>query len=94
MFFPMSCTSPFTVAKTTGPRPAELSLGRRDFSTSKAAFAASAAIAAKAIPQCNLVCITGSDMAPTIDGYYNVLFEANPKSVGGSLPDDSFYYVP
>jgi len=57
-------------------------------------FAASAAIAAKAIPQCNLVCITGSDMAPAIDGYYNVLFEANPKSVGGSLPDDAFYYVP
>jgi NitT/TauT family transport system substrate-binding protein len=23
-----------------------------------------------------------------------VLFEANPKSVGGSLPDDGFYYLP
>ena len=54
----------------------------------------SAAIAAKAIPQCHLVCITGADMAPAIDGYYAVLYNANPDSVGGSLPDDGFYYVP
>lgn len=57
-------------------------------------FAPSAAIAAKAIPQCNLVCITGADMQPAIDGYYSVLYAANPNSVGGSLPDDAFYYVP
>ena len=57
-------------------------------------FAPSSAIAAKAIPQCNLVCITGADMQPAIDGYYSVLYSANPKSVGGSLPDDAFYYVP
>ena len=57
-------------------------------------FAPSAAIAAKAIPQCHLVCITGADMQPAIDGYYAVLFEANPDSIGGSRPDDAFYYVP
>lgn len=57
-------------------------------------FAPSSAIAANAIPQCNLVCITGADMQPAIDGYYSVLYAANPKSVGGSLPDDAFYYVP
>ena len=54
----------------------------------------SAAIAAQAIPQCHLVCITGADMAPAIDGYYRVLYQANPDSIGGSLPDDGFYYVP
>ena len=54
----------------------------------------SAAIAAKAIPQCHLVCITGSDMQPAIDGYFSVLYNANPNSIGGSLPDDNFYYVP
>lgn len=54
----------------------------------------SAGIAAKAIPQCHLVCITGADMQPAIDGYYNVLYNANPNSIGGSLPDDAFYYVP
>lgn len=57
-------------------------------------IASSAAIATKAIPQCNLVCITGADMAPTIDDYYSALYDANPKSIGGSLPDDAFYYVP
>ena len=57
-------------------------------------FAPSAAIAAAAIPQCNLVCITGAEMQPAIDGYYSVLYAANPNSVGGSLPDDAFYYVP
>lgn len=57
-------------------------------------FAPSAAIAAKAIPQCHLVCITGGDMQPAIDGYYGVLFDANPASIGGSRPDDGFYYVP
>lgn len=57
-------------------------------------IAPSAAIAAKAIPQCHLVCITGADMQPAIDGYYSVLFAANPNSIGGSLPDDAFYYVP
>lgn len=57
-------------------------------------FAPSAAIAAQAIPQCHLVCITGADMQPAIDGYYAVLFEANPDSIGGSRPDDAFYYVP
>ncbi len=53
----------------------------------------SAAIAERAIPDCNLVCITGDDIKPAVEGYYNVLFAANPKSVGGSLPDDNFYYV-
>lgn len=57
-------------------------------------LAPSSAIAQKAIPDCHLVCITGSDMQPAIDGYYSVLYQANPASVGGSLPDDAFYYVP
>lgn len=57
-------------------------------------IAPSAAIAVQAIPQCHLVCITGAEMQPQIDGYYSILFAANPNSVGGSLPDDSFYYVP
>ena len=57
-------------------------------------IAPSAAIAAKAIPQCHLICITGDNMQRVIDGYYGVLYAANPNSIGGSLPDDSFYYVP
>ena len=54
----------------------------------------SAQIAAQAIPQCNLVCITGEDIRVNVEGYYSVLYQANPASIGGSLPDDAFYYAP
>lgn len=57
-------------------------------------LAPSAAIAKKAIPDCHLVCVTGREIQPAIDGYYAVLFQADPASIGGSLPDDAFYYVP
>ena len=52
-----------------------------------------AAIAAAAIPQANLVCITGSDLRE-IQDYYEVLFAADPTSIGGAIPDDAFYYIP
>ncbi len=51
------------------------------------------AIAAKALPNANLCCITGSDMQPTVEGYFNVLFDFNPQAVGGSVPDAALYYL-
>ncbi|MGI5962717.1 MAG: ABC transporter substrate-binding protein [Lawsonibacter sp.] len=51
-----------------------------------------AAVAKAAIPQCNLAFLTGSDMKLTLENYYQVLFQANPDSIGGGLPYDSFYY--
>lgn len=51
-----------------------------------------AAVAKKAIPQCNIVCITGAEMKAALSGCLNVLFEQNPKAVGGNLPGDDFYY--
>ena len=51
-----------------------------------------AAVAQKAIPACNITCITGADMQQKLSGYLNVLFEQNPKAVGGALPADDFYY--
>ena len=51
-----------------------------------------AAVAEAALPRCNIVCITGDDMQKTISGFLKVLFEANPDSVGGQLPDENFYY--
>ncbi|MCD8013247.1 MAG: ABC transporter substrate-binding protein [Lachnospiraceae bacterium] len=53
----------------------------------------SEAIAAAAIPQCNLVFISGEDMEPAIADYYQVLYDADPDSIGGSLPDDGYYYA-
>lgn len=51
-----------------------------------------AALAQKAIPNCNITFIAGSDMKKTAAQNFNVLFEANPSSVGGALPKDDFYY--
>lgn len=52
----------------------------------------SEAIALKAIPDANLVCLTGDDLYQ-IQDYYEVLFQADPTSIGGGIPDDAFYYV-
>ena len=54
---------------------------------------ASEEIALKAIPDCNLVCSTGDAIREGIQGYYEVLFEADPASIGGAIPDDQFYYL-
>ena len=52
-----------------------------------------AKIAELAIPKCSLVCITGKvDMADAIQGYFEVLSAANPDALGGSIPDDGFYF--
>lgn len=51
-----------------------------------------APIAKKAIPQCNIVSITGSDMKAALSGCLDVLFQQNPAAVGGALPQDDFYY--
>ena len=51
-----------------------------------------AAVAEKAIPECNIVCITGSEMKEKLSGYLGVLFDQLPASVGGALPADDFYY--
>lgn len=51
------------------------------------------AVAKKAVPNCNIVCVTGSEMKDKLSGYLNVLFENDPKAVGGTLPDDTFYFV-
>lgn len=51
-----------------------------------------AAVAEKALPACNIVCVTGGEMKDKLSGYLDVLLAQNPKAVGGSLPDDGFYY--
>lgn len=55
-------------------------------------IAASAAIAKKAIPTCNLCYVTGKDMKNNVNGYLNVLFNADATSIGGQLPADDLYY--
>ncbi|MDD5945517.1 MAG: ABC transporter substrate-binding protein [Clostridia bacterium] len=52
---------------------------------------ASAAAAQKAIPNCNICYIDGLEMQNILEGFYSVLYAAEPKSVGGKLPDAGFY---
>lgn len=53
-----------------------------------------APIAKKAMPACNIVCITGDEMKSALSGYLSVLEAADAKSIGGQLPADDFYYLP
>ena len=52
-----------------------------------------APVAKKAIPNCHIVFVTGEEMKSQIAPFFQVLFNANPKSVGGTLPADDFYYI-
>ena len=53
-----------------------------------------APIAKKALPKCNIVCLTGEEMKSALSGYLNVLYEQDAKSVGGQMPGEDFYYIP
>ena len=52
-----------------------------------------APVAKKAIPACNVVFLEGAEMQGKLSGYLQVLFDQNPKSVGGKLPGDDFYFA-
>jgi len=52
-----------------------------------------AVVAEKAIPQCNIVCITGAAMQLAAEEYLNILCGLNADAVGGYLPSRDFYYI-
>lgn len=52
-----------------------------------------AAVAQKAIPYCNIVFVSGDQMKSSLSGYLQTLYDAAPESVGGTMPDDGFYYL-
>ena len=52
-----------------------------------------AAVAEKALPYCNIVCITGAELLEKLPGYLFVLYNADPAAVGGAMPDNSFYFA-
>ncbi len=51
-----------------------------------------AEVAKKALPACNITFIEGKEMQEKLSGYLAVLFEQNPRSIGGALPGDDFYF--
>ena len=54
---------------------------------------AKTAIAKKALPNCNIVCLTGDELKADASAYLQVLFDADPAAVGGALPGDDFYWT-
>lgn len=53
-----------------------------------------AAIAERAIPRCSITYIDGTEAKAMLEQYYQVLFNSNPASVGGAIPDEAIYYIP
>ncbi len=52
-----------------------------------------AAVAEKALPFCNIVCIRGETMKAQLGAYLELLHAQNPKAVGGTLPNEDYYYI-
>lgn len=52
------------------------------------------AVAKAAIPRCGISFITGKECKAILDDYFQVMFDSNPQSVGGTIPDDGIYYLP
>ena len=51
-----------------------------------------AQIAKRAINKCNIVVWAGDEMKNSLSIYLDALYNENPKSVGGSVPSEEFYY--
>lgn len=58
----------------------------------QAQIVANESIAKQAIPNCNIVCITGQEMKTALSGYLKVLADFEPTMIGGQVPGDDFYY--
>ncbi|WP_324824480.1 ABC transporter substrate-binding protein [Sinanaerobacter sp. ZZT-01] len=48
-------------------------------------------IAAHAIPRCNIIDLKGEDARQALDTFYQILYDMDAGSVGGKLPDNTFY---
>ncbi|MDO5402300.1 MAG: ABC transporter substrate-binding protein [Eubacteriales bacterium] len=48
-------------------------------------------VARKAIPECNITCVTGEDMKTKVSNYLKVLYDENPAAIGGKMPEADFY---
>lgn len=51
-------------------------------------------IAKAAIPESNIRYIFSQNSKEMLNSFYEILFEYEPKSIGGAIPDDDFYYTP
>lgn len=61
--------------------------------TVQAGIVAKEPIAQKAIPECNITCVTGQEMKAALSSYLEILEGFNAELVGGQLPGEDFYYL-
>ena len=54
---------------------------------------AKGAVAAKALPNCNLCFITGGNMQTALNQFLEIMYETQPQSIGGAIPTEDFYYI-
>jgi len=54
----------------------------------------STAVAETALPSCALTFITGNEMKLRVTPMLQVLYDARPAAVGGSIPGDDFFFLP
>ncbi|MCH3963181.1 MAG: PhnD/SsuA/transferrin family substrate-binding protein [Clostridium sp.] len=52
-----------------------------------------AKVAEMAIPRCNIVFISADEGKKSLKNFYSILMNDYPKSIGGKLPDENFYYT-
>ncbi len=50
-----------------------------------------APVAQKAVPRCNLVCISGEEMQQALEAYLETLYAFDPAMIGGEMPAEDFY---
>ena len=54
---------------------------------------AKAAVAAKAIPNCNVCFVSGADMQAALTEFLTALSTVAPQSIGGEVPAENFYCI-
>ena len=54
---------------------------------------AKGAVAAKALPNCNICFITGNNMQNVMNHFLEIMYKTQPASIGGAIPSDDFYYT-
>lgn len=52
----------------------------------------SASLVEKAIPYCGITYVAANEVKTGLTNFFKVLFDSNPASIGGTMPDDSFYF--
>jgi len=53
-----------------------------------------AAIAMQALPRTHITFLNGETMKRNLMGFYNVLYQAAPQTIGGRMPDENFFFMP